>query len=113
MKAYSWLGSSRGLRLPRSTGDSRYCALAGVYAALRPGSDTATTAQRLAGLFESKFGPVLRFLMPLVLLAARGVTRKERAWVSRQIVEDHGDIMSVRSAPGRGATLSLWLPLAD
>lgn len=30
---------------------------------------TAAIARRLAGLFESKAGPVLRFLMPLVLLA--------------------------------------------
>jgi uncharacterized hydrophobic protein (TIGR00271 family) len=31
---------------------------------------TAAVARRLAGLFESKAGPALRFLMPLVLLAA-------------------------------------------
>ena len=31
---------------------------------------TGAIARRLAGLFESKAGPALRFLMPLVLLAA-------------------------------------------
>lgn len=31
---------------------------------------TAAVARRLAGIFESKAGPALRFLMPLVLLAA-------------------------------------------
>ena len=78
----------------------------------------AAIARRLAGLFESKAGPALRFIMPLVLLAAVYVPLRraldEVAWQVRVRAAVHesiaageqqgrGDAHTRRSSSGRGA----------